>query len=284
MQAVRTILDISERRACRYLCANRRMVRYVGRRPNDAALRKRLEELAAERRRFGFRQLTVLLRREGIKDNVKRILRVYREANLQVRRRVKRRVALGRGNPVPAISKINERWSLDFMHDTLRTGRKIRTLNVVDDFTRECLAIEVDTSISGHRVARILDVIADHRGYPETLVMDNGTELTSLAMLIWARDRHVRLHYIAPGKPTQNAYVESFNGKFRDECLNENTFDSLGEAREEIERWRNDYNSTRPHRGLANKRLKRSRGHFKTNRPCLEKRHNFGVPVRRRSG
>ena len=227
------------------------MVRYVGRRPNDSALRKRLEELAAERRRFGFRRLTVLLRREGIKDNVKRILRVYREANLQVRRRVKRRVALGRGNPVPAISKINERWSLDFMHDTLRTGRKIRTLNVVDDFTRECLAIEVDTSISGHRVARVLDVIAEHRGYPETIVMDNGTELTSLAMLIWARDRHVRLHYIAPGKPTQNAYVESFNGKFRDECLNENTFDSLGEAREEIERWRDDYNRARPHRGLG---------------------------------
>jgi putative transposase len=237
---VRTILDISERRACRYLCANRRMVRYVGRRPDDSALRKRLEELAAERRRFGFRRLTVLLRRKGIKDNVKRILRVYREANLQVRRRVKRRVAWGRGNPVPATSKINERWSLDFMHDTLRTGRKIRALNVVDDFTRECLAIEVDTSISGHRVARVLDVIAEHRGYPETLVMDNGTELTSLAMLIWARDRHVRLHYIAPGKPTQNAYVESFNGKFRDECLNENTFDSLGEAREEIERWRID--------------------------------------------
>lgn len=227
------------------------MVRYVGRRPDDSALRSRLEELAAERRRFGFRRLTVLLRREGVRDNVKRILRVYREANLQVRRRVKRRVALGRGNPAPTISKINERWSLDFMHDTLRTGRKIRTLNVVDDFTRECLAIEVDTSISGHRVARVLDMIAADRGYPETLVMDNGTELTSLAMLIWARDRHVRLHYIAPGKPTQNAYVESFNGTFRDECLNENTFDSLGEAREEIERWRNDYNSTRPHRGLG---------------------------------
>jgi putative transposase len=227
------------------------MVRYVGRRPDDSALRKRLEELAAERRRFGFRRLTVLLRREGIKDNVKRILRVYREANLQVRWRVKRRVALGRGNPVPAISKINERWSLDFVHETLRTGRKIRTLNVVDDFTRECLAIEVDTSISDHRVARVLDMIAKDRGYPETLVMDNGTELTSLAMFIWARDRHVRLHYIAPGKPTQNAYIESFNGKFRDECLNENTFDSLGEAREEIERWRNDYNSTRPHLGLG---------------------------------
>ncbi len=276
---MRTILDISERRACRYLCANRRMVRYVGRRPDDLALRKRLEELAAERRRFGFRRLTVLLRREGVKDNVKRILRVYREANLQVRRRVKRRVALGRGNPVPAISTINERWSLDFMHDTLRTGRKIRTLNVVDDFTRECLAIEVDTSISGHRVARVLDVIAGNRGYPETLVMDNGTELTSLAMLIWARDRHVRLHYIAPGKPTQNAYVESFNGKFRDECLNENTFDSLSEAREEIERWRNDYNHARPHRGLGQQTPEGFAQSLQNRSTFLEKWHNFWAPV-----
>ena len=245
------MLDISERQACRYLRANRRMVRYVRRRPDDVALRKRLEELAAERRRFGFRRLTVLLRREGIKDNVKRILRVYREAKLQVRRRAKRRVALGRGNPAPTVSRINARWSLDFVHDTLRTGRTIRTLNVIDNFTRECLAIEVDTSLPGTRVARVLDAIADGRGYPETIVMDNGTELTSLAMLAWARDRNVRLHYIAPGKPTQNAYVESFNGKFRDECLNENTFDSLSEAREEIERWRVDYNTNRPHRALG---------------------------------
>ena len=142
------MLDISERQACRYLKANRRMVRYVRRRPEDSTLRIRLEALAAERRRFGFRQLTVLLRREGIEDHVKRILRIYREANLQVRRRVKRRVALGRGNPALAVSKMNERWPLDFVHHTLRTGRKIRTLNVVDDFTRECLAIEVDTSLS----------------------------------------------------------------------------------------------------------------------------------------
>lgn len=251
VQAIQKMLDISERQACRYLKANRRMVRYVRRRPEDSTLRLRLEALAAERRQFGFRRLTVLLRREGIKDNVKRILRIYREANLQVRRRVKRRVALGRGNPAPVVSKMNERWSLDFVHDTLRTGRKIRTLNVVDDFTRECLAIEVDTSLSGNRVARVLDAIAEARGYPETIVMDNGTELTSLAMLAWACDRSVRLHYIAPGKPTQNAFVESFNGKFRDECLNENTFDSLNEAREEIERWRIDYNTNRPHRALG---------------------------------
>jgi hypothetical protein len=166
------------------------------------------------------------------------------------------------------------------MHDTLRSGRKIRTLNVVDDFTRECLAIEVDTSISGHRVARVLDTIAEHRGYPETIVMDNGAELTSLAMLIWARDRHVRPHYIAPGKPTQNAYVESFNGKFRDECLNENTFDSLGEARDEIERWRNDYNTARPHRGLGQQTPEGFAQSLKNHPSCLKKWHNFGVPVK----
>ena len=250
MQAARTQLDISERQACRYLQANRRMIRYVRIPKDDAALRHRLEELAAERRRFGFRRLAVLLRRDGIVVNIKRVLRVYREANLQVRKRVKRRVALGRGDPAPVVSRLNERWSLDFMHDTLQCGRRIRTLNIVDDFTRECLAIEVDTSLSGHRVARVLDAIATARGYPATIVMDNGTELTSIAMLCWARDRKVRLHYIQPGKPTQNAYIESFNGRFRDECLNEHEFATLVEARNIIESWRLDYNAFRPHKSL----------------------------------
>jgi putative transposase len=156
------------------------------------ALRRRLEELAAERRRFGFRRLAVLLRREGVVVNIKRVLRVYREANLQVRKRVKRRieagplhVALGRGEPAPMVSRINERWSLDFVQDTLQTGRRIRTLNIVDDYTRECLAIEVDTSLSGPRVARVLDAIAAVRGYPETLVMDN--ELSVRVKPFWAK-------------------------------------------------------------------------------------------------
>ncbi len=252
MQAAREQLDISERQACRYAQANRRMIRYVRMLKDDQQLRHRLEELAAERRRFGFRRLAVLLRRDGIVVNIKRVLRVYREANLQVRKRVKRRVALGRGTPAPSVSAMNERWSLDFMHDTLGSGRRIRTLNIVDDFTRECLAIEVDTSLSGDRTVRVLDAIADVRGYPKTLVMDNGTELTSLVMLCWARDRKVRLHYIQPGKPTQNAYIESFNGKFRDECLNEHEFSTLDEAREIIESWRQDYNTVRPHRALKN--------------------------------
>ena len=153
MQAAREQLDISERRACRYVEANRRMIRYVRIPKDDGPLRRRLEELAAERRRFGFRRLAVLLRRDGLVVNIKRVLRVYREANLQVRKRVKRRVALGRGDPAPIVSRMNQRWSLDFVHDMLDSGRRIRTLNIVDDFTRECLAIEVDTSLSGRRVA-----------------------------------------------------------------------------------------------------------------------------------
>ena len=181
------------------------MIRYVRILKDDGPLRARLEELAAERRRFGFRRLAVLLRRDGVIVNIKRVLRIYREANLQVRKRVRRRVALGRGTPAPIVSRLNQRWSLDFVHDTLSSGRRIRTLNIVDDFSRECLAIEVDTSLSGQRVVRTLDAIASVRGYPETIVLDNGTELTSLAMLCWARDRRVRLHFIQPGKPAQNA-------------------------------------------------------------------------------
>lgn len=237
----------------RYLRVNRRMVRYVRIAKNDAELRARFEELAAERRRFGFRRLAVLLRCEGIVVNIKRVLRVYREANLQIRKRVRRRVALGRGNPAAAVTAMNERWSLDFVHDSLESGRRIRTLNIVDDFTRECLAIEVDTSLSGVRVARVLDAIGNARGFPQTIVMDNGTELTGIAMACWARDRRVRLQFIDPGKPTQNAYIESFNGRFRDECLNENEFRSLAHARLIIEDWRRDYNEFRPHKSLGNR-------------------------------
>lgn len=213
---------------------------------------RRLSELAAERRRFGYRRLNVLLRREGIIVNHKRIYRVYSEAKLQVRKRVKRRVALGRGEALPRATRPNQRWSMDFVHDTLHSARRIRTLNIVDDFTREAVAIEVDTSIGGSRVVNVLDRLHAQRGvYPETLVMDNGTEFTSLAMLAWASSTRVQLHYIAPGKPTQNAFIESFNGKFRDECLNDNVFTTLEEARKIIEAWRLDYNENRPHRSLG---------------------------------
>lgn len=245
-------IRLSQRKACAVATCNRKTFRRVLRLTDDVALRHRLCELAAERRRFGYRRLDVLRRREGILANHKRIYRVYAAAKLQVRQRVKRRVALGRGDAIAPVTQPNARWSLDFVHDTLRNGRRIRTLNVVDDYTRESLAIEVDTSISGSRVARVLDRIAMERGtYPQTLVMENGTELTSLAMLAWASTTRVQLHYIAPGKPTQNAFIESFNGKFRDECLNDNVFATLAEARDIIERWRLDYNQHRPHRSLG---------------------------------
>jgi putative transposase len=270
VQAARDQFDLSERQACRYLCVNRRMVRYVRIEKHDGELRARLEELAAERRRFGFRRLAVLLRRDGLIVNIKRVLRVYREANLQVRKRVRRRVALGRGSPAAVVTAMNQRWSLDFVHDTLESGRRIRTLNIVDDFTRECLAIEVDTSLSGVRVARVLDAIGFVRGYPETLVMDNGTELTGIAMACWARDRKVRLHFIDPGKPTQNAYIESFNGRFRDECLNEHEFRSLAHARLIIEDWRRDYNEIRPHKSLGNRTPEEFAREFQTTQTvCL---------------
>jgi putative transposase len=229
------------------------MYRYVSRRPDDAPLRQRLEALALQRRRFGYRRLHVLLQREGIVVNHKRLRRVYRAANLQVRKRIKRRVALGRGTPPPLVNRINERWSLDFVHEVLRDGRRMRILTIVDDYSREALAIELDTSLPSPRVTRTLDHLGSLRGYPETIVLDNGPELTSLAMLRWAADRNVRLHHIDPGKPTQNAYIESFNGKFRDECLNEHEFWSLGEARAVIDAWRLDYNHARPHAALGNR-------------------------------
>jgi len=244
-------IGLSQTKACAVATCNRKTFRRVLRRLDDGPLLERLRELAAERRRFGYRRLGVMLRRDGIVANHKRVFRVYRSANLQVRKRAKRRVAFGRGEPPISTTSVNERWSLDFVHDTLQSARRIRALTIVDDFTRESLAIEVDTSISGTRMTTVLDRIADGRGYPKTIVMDNGTEMTSLAMLAWAASHRVRLHYIAPGKPTQNAFIESFNGRFRDECLNEHVFQTLAEARRTIETWREDYNARRPHKSLG---------------------------------
>jgi len=219
----------------------------------DEPLQLRLIALALDHRRYGFPRLTVLLRREGFTDNRKRIHRVYVGAQLQVHKRVKRKLALGRG-PVdaPAFAP-NDRWSLDFVHDRLRSNRRFRILGIGDDCTRENLALEVNFALSGERMTRVLDGIASGRGYPKTVVLDNGPEMRSLAMLGWAHDHGVRLHFIQPGKPTQNAFIESFNGKFRDECLNDNVFATLAQARRIIESWRVDYNENRPHRSLGQK-------------------------------
>jgi putative transposase len=232
------------------LGADRSAVRYRSRRPEDTVLRMRLRSLAAERRRFGYRRLGLLLAREGLRPNHKKLRRLYAEERLQVRRRGGRKRAMGTRAPIAVPDAVNQRWSLDFASDALADGRRFRILCVVDDFSRECLALVADTSLSGKRVARELDVVAATRGLPLTVVSDNGTELTSSAILRWSQDRAVGWHYIAPGKPQQNAFAESFIGRLRDECLNETVFTSLRHARAVLASWQRDYNEVRPHSGL----------------------------------
>ena len=242
---------MSERRACRVIDADRKSVRYRSIRDDDGALREKLRELANQRRRFGYRRLHILLRREGVMINRKKTQRLYREEGLTVRRRKGRRRAVGARAPAPVLALPNQRWSLDFVHDQLATGRRFRVLNVVDDVTRECLAAVVDTSISGRRVVRELGDLIARRGAPKTIVSDNGTELTSNAVLAWCGDVGIEWHYIAPGKPTQNGFVESFNGRMRDELLNETLFFTIGQARAILARWVEDYNTERPHSSLG---------------------------------
>jgi putative transposase len=244
---LRTAHEMSERRACQTIGCDRMTVRYRSRRADDGALRERLRALAHERRRFGYRRLLVYLLREGFVVNHKRLFRIYREERLAVRKRGGRKRAVGTRAPMlPALAP-NERWSLDFVADQLASGRRFRILIVVDDCTRECLAAVADTSISGQRVARELDLLTAWRGKPKTIVSDNGTELTSNAIFSWALERAVDWHYIAPGKPTQNAFCESFNGRLRDEFLNDTLFTSLFQARAALRQWREDYNTVRVH-------------------------------------
>ena len=241
----------SQRRACGLVGMDPRVYRYRPTGSDDAELRSRLKALAAERRRFGYRRLHILLRREGVDVNWKKLYRLYREERLTVRKRGGRKRALGTRAPMVVPQAANQRWSLDFVSDTLVDGRRFRILCVIDDYSRECLAAVADNSISGQRVCRELDAIAEHRGYPSLMVSDNGTELTSNVTLGWQQDRGVEWHYIAPGKPMQNGFVESFNGRLRDECLNEQVFLSLDDARRKIEHWRNQYNRARPHSSLG---------------------------------
>lgn len=242
---------LSERRACRLAGLSRTVCRYESRRREPEGFRARMLELAAERPRFGYERLHVLLLRDGFAVNHKRTYRIYREEELQVRRKRRKRVAAAPRQAMPTPDQPHKRWSMDFTSDSLMDGRSIRTLNVVDDCTRLCVAIEVDLSLPGQRVGRVLDRAAARYGWPNTIVMDNGPEFTSKALDQWAWERGVELHFIQPGKPVQNAFVESFNGKFRDECLSANWFTSLSDARQRIEAWRQDYNSVRPHRSLG---------------------------------
>ena len=242
--------QVSERRAGRALGLSNSSLRYRSRRPAAEELRRRLRELAAERPRYGYQRLWALLRREGWEVNHKRVYRLYVEEGLKLRKRRRRLRAQVERVPLALPTQADERYSMDFMRDTLADGRVFRTLNIVDDYTRECLAIEVDTSLPGARVVRVLERLAAAGRRPLHVVVDNGPEFVSKAVDQWAARSGVNLRFIDPGKPMQNGYIESFNGKFRDECLSQHWFISLEEARSVSEEWRIDYNERRPHRSL----------------------------------
>ena len=243
---------VSQRRACKVLGVDRSSIRYASARPDDGDLRIAMKKVASERRRFGYRRIHIMLERQGIVMNMKKLRRLYREEKLQVRRRGGRKRALGTRRPMLVPDRINSRWSLDFVSDAFTDGRRFRVLAVVDDYSRECLALVADTSLSGIRVVRELDALIAKRGRPEIIVSDNGTEFTSMAILSWSQTTRIDWHYIAPGKPMQNGFVESFNGRLRDECLNETLFSSLTDARKAIKNWKEDYNTQRPHSALGN--------------------------------
>lgn len=244
-------LGLSERRACRLVKIHRSVARYKPRREAPTELLTRLRELASERRRYGYRRLAVLLRREGFVVNHKKVYRLYRDEGLAVRRRKRKKLA-GAERVIPSLPESrNQCWSMDFVQDSLADGRRIRVLTLVDNYSRECLALEVGTSLPGARVVRVLEQVSRIRGKPKTIVVDNGPEFAGKALDAWAYENGVGLHFIAPGKPVQNAYIESFNGKFRDECLNEHWFSSIDEVGAVVEAWRQDYNTVRPHSSLG---------------------------------
>jgi len=249
VEHVRQEYAFSERRACRLMMLAVTTYRYRSVR-SDEPLRTTLVELAREKPRFGYRRLHVLLRRSGERVNHKRVHRVYREAGLAIRRK-KRKHCIRQGQPLLVRTSANQEWALDFAHDAVAYGRTIRVLSVLDAYTRECLALEVDTSFASRRVTRVLEGIVAERGLPQTIRCDNGPELTSRHFLAWCVERQVELLHIQPGKPTQNAHVESFHGRLREECLNLSWFQNLFEARRRIAAWRKEYNEQRPHSSLG---------------------------------
>jgi len=239
----------SERRACGLVMVAVSTYRYATRR-SDEPLRTKLVELAREKPRFGYRRLQVLLRRSGEWVNHKRLHRVYREAGLSLRRK-KRKYCVRIGQPLRVWTAANQEWALDFVHDAVECGRRIRVLSVVDAYTRECLALEVDTSFASRRVTRVLETIVAERGQPKAIRCDNGPELTSRHFLAWCVERQIELIHIQPGKPTQNPHVESFHGRLREECLTISWFQNLFDARGKIAAWRKEYNEERPHSSLG---------------------------------
>ncbi len=251
MRVAREEGKLSERRACGLIGMNRGSWRYQRKERNEASLRARLRELAGERPRFGYRRLHRMLRREKWEVNHKRVYRLYREEGLAMRRRKGKRYRAEARVPMALPSRTNQMWTMDFTRDSLASGRNFRTLNLMDGYTRVALCIEVDSSLPGLRVVQVLERVAHDRGVPEAIQVDNGPEFISRVVDQWAYANGVTLHFIDPGKPVQNAFIESFNGKFRDECLNQSWYTSLEEARQEIETWRVDYNTVRPHSSLG---------------------------------
>lgn len=251
-------------RACHIIGQARRTLYYHPEPKDDAAIADRLQELAQQRPRWGWRRLLIMVRRAGVSVGEFRFRRIYRSLALQVRPRKKRKVRYVRGNVVPPVSRPNERWSIDFIHDRLAHGRNIRAIAVVDDFTRECLALEVGFSFGSHDVIRGFEDIAFERGFPETIRFDNGSEFTSHAMLRWGAERSINLHFIDPGKPTQNAQIESLNGKIRDELFNAHSFTTIFEAWRRAAEWRQDYNEIRPHSALGYRPPREFAEEFKT--------------------
>jgi putative transposase len=240
---------MSARRACRTLGLSRSSWSYRPKRASATELVAKLRELAEQRPRAGYRMLWRILRRTTV-VNHKRVYRLYREEGLAMRRKKRKRQAARVRTVLPAPARANQRWSMDFVHDVTWHGRKFRVLVVLDEFTREALALLVDTSIGGDRVARVLEELVSIRGTPERIITDNGPEFTGKALDAWAYQHGVKLHFIRPGKPVENAYCESFNGKLRNECLNIHWFTDLADARSKIEAWRMDYNEVRPHSSL----------------------------------
>lgn len=238
-------------RACGLVSISRSLYRYVRRRV-EGELQQRIEAIAADKRRYGYRRVYVRLRREGWPVNRKRVYRIYRELGLAVRRRKRKRIGIVERRPLPKPRVANQSWSMDFVSDGLADGRRIRCLTIVDDCTRECLAIEVDTSIAGTRVKAVMQRLADTRGLPRSITVDHGPEFEGQVLDAWAYAANVQLAFIRPGKPNENAYIESFNGKFRDECLNEHWFITMVHARSVIEAWRIEYNTERTHSSLGN--------------------------------
>ena len=250
--SLRAAFGVSARRVCRLVGLSRSRWHYRPQRlARDAPIRARLRELAGQRPRFGYRRLHLLLRREGVVVNHKRVYRLYREERLLVRPHRGRKHPAVRRVPLPAPTGPNERWGMDFIHDACADGRRFRCLTMVDEYTRECPVIEVDTSLPAARVIGVLEQLAGRCGLPKSLVVDHGPEFISRALDLWAYRHGIELAFIRPGKPVENAYVESFHSRFRDECLSAHWFATVTDARWLIEHWRQDYNQVRPHTSLA---------------------------------